>query len=140
MHGDAVQCDIAATVLKSIHVVKAEKWVTLQGNLLQTSCTAMPPLYSVKSALLHFLGTCSSSFHGLSDIGARILKRVHVVQAGEGIKLQSNASGFLHRAPAHLQFTACLSLSEHMEPVHGHPQYILAAPECHPLTATSCMA
>ena len=39
MHGDAVQCDIAARVLKSVHVVEAEEGITLQGNLLQTSCT-----------------------------------------------------------------------------------------------------
>jgi len=39
MHGNTVQCDVAARVLKSIHVVEAEKWVTLQSNLLQASCT-----------------------------------------------------------------------------------------------------
>lgn len=38
MHGDAVQGDIAALVLKCVHVVKAEEWAALQHRLLQNSC------------------------------------------------------------------------------------------------------
>ena len=38
VHGDAVECDIAARVLKGVHVVEAEEGAALQGHLLQASC------------------------------------------------------------------------------------------------------